>query len=119
MWKTIRKASQTLAVAALALTLISGVAQAQGAPRPNVAVLVYSADGKGASARVFEPKASAGRELFKINERMNAILSPDAVYAVMQGTTDDQGTFSATRASGQLSLSLPELLPLGRARCWP
>ncbi len=95
MWKTIRK----IAVAALAFTLLSGVfntAQAQGTPRPNVAALVYTADGKGASARVFEPKASEGRELFKITERMSAILSPDMTTAVMHGTVDEQGTYAAT-----------------------
>jgi hypothetical protein len=95
MWKITKRIAVLVLIFTLATAFTTGV-QAQGTPKPNIAALVFTADGKGATARIFEPKATPGRELFKINERMNAILSPDTNYAVMQGTIDDQGTFSAT-----------------------
>jgi hypothetical protein len=99
-----------IAIAAVTVTSTGFAAQAQGT-QPNIAALIHSADGKGASARVFEPKASEGRELFKINEGMAAILSPDTTHALMHGTTGEPGTFSASIFKAGAANGMPITVP--------
>lgn len=91
-----------LTLTAVLLLTVAGTvnqARAQAASRPNVAAIIFSPDGKGSSARIFTPAKSDGRELLKINARLNAILSPDAASVVLYGTIDDQGNFAATYGS--------------------
>ncbi len=93
------KRTTALLLCATVLMLVSGTqraAQAQGTPRPNLTALIYSTDGKGASAQVFTPTSKQGREIFKVSEQMNALLSDEAAWVVLYGTIDQAGTFAAS-----------------------
>jgi hypothetical protein len=110
-WMMIRRAVLGLAVVALSLGLAQS-ATAQTAARPNIAALVYSPDSKVA-VRLYEPGKPDGRELYKVTERMNILLSSDTSYMLMYGTVDDQGTFIGAYGKSGDSKTTPIVLEKG------